>query len=53
MLNTPDTGAAPAVGSNPPQPGSGGEQEPGAPPPGAGYINVTPQEKEAIDRVRV
>lgn len=53
MLNSPDIGPAPGVGSQPPQPGSGGEQDLEAPPAEAGYVNVTPQEKEAIERVRV
>lgn len=52
MLNSPDIGPAPAVGSQPPQPGSGGEQDLEAPPAEAGYVNVTPQEKEAIERLK-
>lgn len=52
MLNSPDISPAPGVGSQPPQPGSGGEQDLEAPPAEAGYVNVTPQEKEAIERVR-
>ena len=61
MLNSPDpaSGGAPGGGSQEGQPGSGGEQA--RPPVGQGqgdqppvsYINVTAQEKEAIDRVGV
>lgn len=61
MLNSPDTASsgAPGGGSQEAQPGSGGEQA--IPPTGQGqggqpnvsYINVTAQEKEAIDRVSV
>ena len=58
MLNSPDS-AVPSEGSQGVQPGSGGEQA--RPPvrqapgdqPGVSYINVTEQEKEAIDRVCV
>lgn len=52
MLNSPDIGPAPVVGSQPLQPGSGGEQDLGAPPADAGYVSVTPQEKEAIERLK-
>lgn len=50
MLNSPDDAgsAAPAAGSQAPQPGAGGEQLGPAP---AMTISVTAQEKEAIDRV--
>jgi len=56
MLNSPDTAAGsatPSEGSQEVQPGSGGEQAGQGPggPPGVNYINVTEQEKEAIDRV--
>ena len=60
MLNSPDSaagGAVPSQGSQEVQPGSGGEQarQPAGQGPGAqqgvSYINVTEQEKEAIDRV--
>lgn len=62
MLNSPDPAAGSAVsseGSQGVQPGSGGEQA--RPPAGQGqgaqqgvsYINVTEQEKEAIERVCV
>ena len=60
MLNSPDSAAdsaVPSEGSQGVQPGSGGEQArppvgqaPGAQ-PGVSFINVTEQEKEAIDRV--
>lgn len=61
MLNSPDSaagGAVPSEGSQEVQPGSGGEQA--RPPAGQGpgaqqgvsYINVTEQEKEAIDRLK-
>ena len=62
MLNSPDSaagGAVPSEGSQGVQPGSGGEQArppagqgPGAP-QGVSYINVTEQEKEAIERVGI
>ena len=61
MLNSPDppSSGAPGGGPQEPQPGSGGDQA--RPPAGQGqggqpnvsYINVTAQEKEAIDRVSV
>jgi len=57
MLNSPDSAAgsaAPSEGSQGGQPGSGGEQArppAGQGPGGVSYINVTEQEKEAIDRV--
>lgn len=56
MLNSPDS-AADSERSQGVQPGSGGEQARplvGQPPgdqPGVSYINVTEQEKEAIERV--
>lgn len=58
MLNSPDS-AADSERSQGVQPGSGGEQARplvGQPPgdqPGVSYINVTEQEKEAIERVCV
>ncbi|KAJ7328216.1 UV excision repair protein RAD23 B [Desmophyllum pertusum] len=62
MLNAPVTsggaGGAPGGGSQPPQPGSGGEQarpaagEGEGQGPGVSYINVTAQEKESIDRLQ-
>lgn len=42
MLNEPDDGSEQDVGQ-----GAGGT----TPPPGSGYISVTPEEKQAIDRV--
>lgn len=61
MLNSPDPAGsgAPGGGSQEAQPGSEGDQA--RPPAGQGqggqphvsYINVTAQEKEAIDRVSV
>lgn len=58
MLNSPDSAAGSAVpseGSQGDQPGSGGEQArppAGQGPGGVSYINVTEQEKEAIDRLK-
>ncbi|EDO33653.1 predicted protein [Nematostella vectensis] len=49
MLNEPDDGPQPAAG------GEGGQQSvpgEGAPPPGVSYIQITPVEKEAIERLK-
>ncbi|XP_059177613.1 UV excision repair protein RAD23 homolog B-like isoform X2 [Physella acuta] len=43
MLNEPDDGSEQDVGQ-----GAGGT----TPPPGSGYISVTPEEKQAIDRLK-